>query len=616
MLESSLARLRASFGAAVVGMLLAATASVPAAASPGYELDPVKPSISLGGEVAHGVAIDQTSQAIYVTELSTNVFNSAHGRIEQFDSSGSPTANSPFVTGGTDFFTGVAVNPLTHGVYGYQTQLTSPAGLVGASQINTFSSTGVAGSSFSPSKSTASQIAADSSGRIYFPNETTDTVQVFSSAGTLEKTISCSGCEGGGFGWPAAAALDSAENLYVVDLANSGRVIKFKPSAGSYAYDSVLQSGDGAVAVAVDPASNDVFVGDYVEGDYHVIAYDSSGVQFDDFGGGIMGSPPFGIESAGQIAASATSHKVYVSDPTAKKLWIFNRIASIPAPTASTSPPSPLGQVEATLNALVNPKGHGLSDCHFEYTDHVDFLAHDFDNATAVPCSFKPVGSSSTTASASVDGLTPATSYDYRIAVTSNGGSAEGSDQQFETLPPLAPTVATGSASAITQTTATIGGTVNPRGGPISNCHFEYVDLAEFQKTSFENASSVDCLLTPSGTVSTAVSAKVKSLAAGTEYSFRVVATNNSGTSEATSKTFATLAETCATNPALCPPPEEEEDKVAPPPTPGVQLPAPVPPPSPTIPAKPLKCRKGFKKKVVHGKPKCVKAKKPKHHRR
>jgi hypothetical protein len=51
---------------------------------------------------------------------------------------------------------------------------------------------------------------------------------------------------------------------------------------------------------------------------------------------------------------------------------------------------------------------------------------------------------------------------------------------------------------------------------------------------------------------------------------------------------------TCATDPALCPPP---------------------PPPPPPNNPKPLKCKKGFKKKTVKGKAKCVKVKKHKKHR-
>jgi hypothetical protein len=48
----------------------------------------------------------------------------------------------------------------------------------------------------------------------------------------LRGTVTCSGCPGGEFGEPSAAAFDSAGALYVVDKAGDGRVVKLKPSAG------------------------------------------------------------------------------------------------------------------------------------------------------------------------------------------------------------------------------------------------------------------------------------------------------------------------------------------------------------------------------------------------
>jgi hypothetical protein len=215
----------------------------------------------------------------------------------------------------------------------------------------------------------------------------------------------------------------------------------------------------------------------------------------------------------------------------------------------------------------------------------------------------KPYGSEAVVAQAHLDGLIPDTTYDYRISVTSNGGSAEGSAQSFKTLPPLKPTVTTGSASLVTMTSATIAGSVNANGGPVSSCGLQYTDEASFQKNGFTGAVSKACLPNPTGTNNVSVSAKITGLTAGTSYRFRVVATNNSGTTEAADNTFATQAETCAMNPALCPPTPPQETPATTP------LPAPVVQPPPTQ-AKPLKCRKGFKKKRVHGKPKCVKIKK------
>ena len=486
-------------------------------------------------------------------------------------------------------------------VYAYQGEIQAPTGNVGTPKMSTFTSAGVLGASFNPGASVPS-IAVDAAGRIYFPDLLGTTVKIFNAAGTLLGSVACTGCPGGPFDEPKGVALDSLGNLYVVDIGGK-RVTKFEPSGGSFVYDSILQSGGGPVAVAVDPASNEVFVGSLGPNGYHVVAFDASGTQFDDFGAGVIGQPVAGPRGAGQIAVNATTHKVYVTDPSGSGdvVRVFHRVASIPTPSASTSTPSPLGQVEATLKGSVNPNGHGLLDCHFEYTDEADFSANGFDNAVSVPCSSKPGGTTNFDVSAFVSGLLPQTSYDYRIVTTSNGGTDEGSAVKFTTLPPLPPDATTGSASSITQTNALLTASVNPRGGPISNCRFEYANEVTFQKNGFVGAASAKCAPTPSGTSNVSVSAKLTGLLAGTGYRFRVVATNNSGTTNGLDKAFVTSAETCETNPALCPPPPI----ATPPPTIPLPPPATQPPPA----KKPLKCRRGFKKKRIRGKTRCVRVK-------
>jgi hypothetical protein len=598
---------RSNFWAAVLTAIVMATVASPAIAAPGYELATGTSSFPVDAEVPRGVAVDQANQLVYVTELIGDQLGGDPGKVEQFSVAGVPTANSPFVTGGSDFFTGVAVNPVTSGVYAYQVQLSTPFGTMGTAQMNVFSSSGALTTSFAPAKSRAPQLATDSAGRVYLPNDSTDSVQVFNSSGTLLDSIPCAGCPGGGFTEPTSVALDSAANLYVVDLPAGGRVIKFTPSAGSYVYNSVLQSGRGAAAVGVDPVSNDVFVG-VTSGGYHIVAYDSSGVQIDDFGEGVFGTPPLGALTAGQIAVNATTRKVYIADSGADKVWIFDRVASIPAPTAITDAASSVGQLEANLNATVNPRGHGLTQCEFEYTDHADFLANGLANAELIPCSFTFGGSVPVQIPAHVEGLDPETEYHYRVVTASNGGTSEGTIRTFTTLPPLPPVVTTGSASLVKQTTATIAGSVNPRGGVISDCHFEYTDEAGFQEDGFDGAISVSCApKKPSGTTSTPVTAKLTGLVPETGYRFRLLATNNSGGAEGSDASFTSLAETCETNPALCPP-DETPDPVTPPVSSPAQAPV-VTPPAATPPPKRLTCRKGFKKKKVRGKLRCVKIK-------
>lgn len=586
---------------AVVAMALAAPG---AWAGPGYQLDSSDPTIPLAAEVPTGVAVDQSSQEIYVAELSKGLVNLIPGEIEQLEADGTPTGSSPFTTGGQDFFVAVAVNPLTQGIYAYQAEGKTPFGQKGSSRMNSFSSSGVLGASFVPTSSLATALAADSSGRVYFPNSSAHSVQVFSASGVLESTISCGACPGGDFSEPAAVAFDGAGKLYVVDR-GSDRVVKLAPSAGSYTYESTLQSGAGAAAIAVDSEDGDTLVGDVVGGRYHVVAYDSSGAELDDFGAGLLHASL--VEAAtGQLAVNGTTHQVYLSDPGGKQLWVFERIASIPAPTAAVSAPSPVGQVEATLRATVNPKGHVLKSCHFEYTKHADFLANGYANAKSAACPALVGERESTAISAAVNGLTAGTAYDYRIQIGNHGGSAEAGPQAFETLPPLPPEVTTETAKTITKTTATLAASVNPKGGKVSNCHFEYIGEAAFLQAGFSGAASKNCAPTPTGNVSTAVTANVSALVAGTTYRFRVLATNNTGTATATDKAFSTVAETCAENAALCPPPGGGS-----PSSPAPSTPAPVAPPTPSAPQpKPPKCRKGFKKKRVHGKQKCVKIKK------
>lgn len=580
---------------ATIAMGLTATAS----AGPGYQPDSVNASIALSGEMPIGLAVDQSTQVIYVAEGTTDLNSLASGQVEQLGSSGSPTANSPFGTGGQDVFVSVAVNPATHGIYAYQVEVPTAAGPKGTSKVSVFSSSGALGSSFAIPNAEAGTLASDSSGRLFFPNSPTDSVQIFNSSGSLEGSITCAGCPGGAFVNPGGVAFNSAGALYVVDRANGGRVVKFAPSGGSYVYSSTLQSGADAVAVAVDSSSNDVFVGDLEGSTYHVVAYDSSGTEFDDFGAGLVSKAP--IEGVtGQLAVNSITHRVYLSNPGGNDLLVFERIGAIPSPTASSSAPSAVGQIGATLKATVDPKGHVLTTCQFEYTDHADFLANGFSSAKTASC--PRLINQSTATSAQVSGLTPGTEYDYRIHVATYGGSVESERQSFTTLPPLPPEAVTGTASALAPTGATLAGTVNPKGGPISNCHFEWVTEAAFQASGFTGASTKACSPTPTGNVANAVSAKLSGLSAGTAYRFRLVATNNSGVGTATDNAFTTPAETCSENAALCPP----EEGIPPAPSP---LPAPVITPPPAQP-KPLKCRRGYKKKRVHGKLRCVKIKK------
>jgi hypothetical protein len=105
----------------------------------------------------------------------------------------------------------------------------------------------------------------------------------------------------------------------------------------------------------------------------------------------------------------------------------------------------------------------------------------------------------------------------------------------FKTLEVAAPSVETKPASAVEQSSATLNASVNPRGGALSSCEFEY-------GTSNKYGSSVACSSLPgSGSSPVTVSAPVSAgLAANTEYHFRITTTNAAGASQGEDVTFKT----------------------------------------------------------------------------
>jgi hypothetical protein len=571
------------FCVAVLGASLAPSAG----ASIGYAPDSTHPSVSLPGYFTRGFAVEQATGDLYVAATSTNLSVLAGGAILRYNSNLSPDGK---FADGDGYYNGVAPNLVSGGFFASQMELRTIFGNFGTSKMERYDENGTLLGSF-PITFTDSvpTIVSDTSGRIYIPNLTTHAVQVYSSAGTLLQELTCTGCPGGSFGKPASIAMDAAGNLYVADI-GPDRVVKLVPSGGSFAFSMLVQSGRGAGAVAVDPGSGDIFVGDMPGAiDFHVVAYDSSGVQFDDFGAGGMfpdlSERGYGTLSAYQMAVNGTTHKLYVGSKD--NFYAFEK-ATIPLPGATIASATGIEQLGATLNATANVHGHAAIECEFEYTDEADFLANEFSNALTAPCLQYPDGPSNTAASAKVAGLSPGSKYRYRITLASNGGSATSGAAAFETLAELPPVAKTEAAQSVTESSAKIFGKVNPKGGTVSNCHFEW-------GAGLSYGTNLSCV-TPSNGASTEVtqSRPLTGLSPGTTYHFRLVITTNAGTAEGDDAEFTTVA------------PPTVEPTPQPTPTPEAAPPAP-PSPPPVVAPPATRCGKGFRLKQVNGHPRCVK---------
>lgn len=98
-----------------------------------------------------------------------------------------------------------------------------------------------------------------------------------------------------------------------------------------------------------------------------------------------------------------------------------------------------------------------------------------------------------------------------------------------------APTVTTGPATAIQSTSATVTGTINPRGASV-RYRFEY-------GTTIAYGSFTPTTLLPATTSTVPVAATITGLAPNTTYHYRLVAVNNAGASGVgQDMTFTTLA--------------------------------------------------------------------------
>jgi phosphodiesterase/alkaline phosphatase D-like protein len=197
-------------------------------------------------------------------------------------------------------------------------------------------------------------------------------------------------------------------------------------------------------------------------------------------------------------------------------------------PSATTGAASDVGPANSTLKGTVNSHGETVTDCHFEYSTDTSF-------SSSAPCSpSAPTGTSDSPVSAALSGLAPATEYHVRLVITTlPSGDAHGTDQTFTTAPP--PSAATDPASSVGQTVATLNGTVNARGVPVTDCHFDY-------GTTTDYGSVKTCSPLSSGNGSASVSEALTGLSSSATYHFRIVLTTAMGAVNGDDRSFSTTA--------------------------------------------------------------------------
>jgi formylglycine-generating enzyme required for sulfatase activity len=265
--------------------------------------------------------------------------------------------------------------------------------------------------------------------------------------------------------------------------------------------------------------------------------------QYDNTSKRFCGALQWGVDGTGFIDFGVLSKLIPRFDLPTIDLYGPKRIlhgcypvASDNAPSTVTSAASNITSNSATLKGMVNPNGL-TTTAWFEWGSNTNY-GHTTSSQSLGS------GALSTSASYNLNGLTPSTTYHYRVVANNSEGTSNGDDQSFTTQTAIgggsAPTVATSVASNVDATSATLNGTVNPNGLATSTW-FEWGTTTNYGNITI--AQDVG-----SSTSSVSVNTGLTGLSTNTTYHFRAVAANARGATTGSNRTFTTGSGTVITN--------------------------------------------------------------------
>jgi len=221
-----------------------------------------------------------------------------------------------------------------------------------------------------------------------------------------------------------------------------------------------------------------------------------------------------------RIKAENSLGITYSSDMT------FSTLGDVPAVT--TMDITNLHTHTASLNGSVNPNYLSTS-VKFEWGTTTSY-----DSTTTVQQS-PLTGNSDVNVNIDLSGLSPGTTYHYRIVATNELGTTYGNDMTFKTLGDV-PAVTILDITNLQTHAATLNCSVNP------NYLSTSVTFEWGTTTSYDNTTAApQSLLTGNSDVSVYID--LSGLSPGTTYHYRIVATNELGTTNSEDITFKTLGQ-------------------------------------------------------------------------
>lgn len=398
-------------------------------------------------EGAGTIAVDQQTHDVYVADANSQGMGvsrcKANGEPDDFTAG--PGAGSNRIPGFSFFttqgFSQIAVNSTSHVFYVADgehgaikafAQDGSPAAFTAGPSAGSSEITSFGGAGFGE----VGGVAVDGNGDVYVSNYTAGAVDVYSSSG--EELTSFATVE------PANLAVDSEGAVYVSGFeAGIAGVRKFTPSAfpvtagSSYSEAGSPVDPEPAYAIAVDPASGDLYVVEHIDlNDSRVSQFSKTGEAI-----GVFAKPgePGALSYAEGIAIDGASGDVYLSDLNGEhQVEIFAPPPAV-APEVVSTAASEVTSSSANVSAVIDPE-HFDTRYRFQYVTEAQFQASGF--AGAGETSEVDLGSAGEpqVAHGFISGLTPDTAYRLRVVAENEAGEATSAEVvAFSTFAMFAP---------------------------------------------------------------------------------------------------------------------------------------------------------------------------------
>ena len=424
---------------------------------------------------------------IYVTDYGHNVideFAATGALVKEFTGSGVPGTFGPYLRG-------IAVDPTNGDVLVVDAtnnvvdEFENTGAYIG--QI-----TGTGPSETTPFGRLSGGIAVDSSGVLYVSDESNKVIDVISSNVILPKISNGAVTNQG----QSSGTLNAA-----VDPNGGGDVTSCRFEYGTTASYSL-----GSVPCNPDPASSPP-------------------------GSNFSAPTDVSAEIAGLAPQTIYHYRIVVGNANGSRKGADQTYLPQAVAALTTDPPTEVEPASATLNGSYLGTSE---DTHYFYEWGT---STSYGNATATP----PGADDGTVAGPTraslpygLSGLTPETTYHYRLVASNAVGTSVGGDQQF-TTPPAVTNLTTEPASGLAAGHATLNGSFIGVGRD-THYYFEYVDEGDYDASAANPYWAGETSAAPpgadagEGSGSQTVSDVVSFPSAGARYHFRIVASNAFGT--------------------------------------------------------------------------------------